>query len=207
LEAAEEVTPVTEHPFLDPVLDAPECERRFVLLLVPGQFLAKPGHGAVEVMELEAVAGPDLVVGPPLVGGPVTAGGEEAMEDGEEDRPLDIELEAASLQELLDNVAAAGLVPEPLEDQGGSDASGGDGGELPLGMSREEENGLGEAGARDQEGVELTGLLELVESAECGDDPLAWSTVLPAVLDDLEVGACAGFLGAEEHSAPVVEAP
>ena len=40
------------------------------------------------------------------------------MEDGEEDGPLDVELEAASLQELLDDAAAAGLLPEPLEDRG-----------------------------------------------------------------------------------------
>ena len=101
----------------------------------------------------------------------------------------EVELEAASLQESLDDPLAPGLSPEPLEDEGGSDAAGGDGGELPFGVSREEEDGLGEAGARDQEGVELPGLLELVETAECGDDPLTRSSVLPAVLDDLEVGA------------------
>jgi hypothetical protein len=143
------------------------------------------------VVELEAVTAPDLIVGPPLVGGPVTAGGEEAMEDGEEDRPLDVELEAASVEELLDDVAAAGLLPEPLEDQNGSDASGGDGGEMAFGVGREEEDGLGESCARDQQGVELSGLLELVESPERGDDPLLGSSVLPAVLDDLEVGASA----------------
>ena len=121
--------------------------------------------------------------------------------------PLDVELEAASLQELLDDPSAAGLLPEPLEDQGGSDAAGGDGGELPLGVSREEQDGLGQASARDQQGVELSGLLELVESPEGGDDPLPGSSVLPAVLDDLEVGACAGLLGAEEHGAPVVGTP
>ena len=204
LQAAEEVAPVAEHALLDPVLDAAGCERRLVLLLIRGQFLAEPGHGPVEVVELEVVAALDLVVGPPLVGGPVAAGVEEAMEDGEEDGPLDVELEAASLQELLDDLAAAGLLPEPLEDQGGSDASGGDGGELALGVSREEQDGLSEASTRDQQGVELSGLLELIESPEGGDDPLAWSSVLPAVLDDLEVGASAGLLGAEEHGAPVV---
>jgi hypothetical protein len=104
-------------------------------------------------------------------------------------------------------VAAAGLVPEPLEDQGGSDAAGGEGGELPFGVSREEEDGLSEAGARDEQGVELSGLLELVESPECGDDPLPWSPVLPAVLDDLEVGASSGLLGAEEHGGLVVGTP
>jgi hypothetical protein len=87
-------------------------------------------------MELERIAPVDLVVRPPLVGGPVAAGVEEAMQDGEEDGPLDVELEAATSQESLDDVAAAGLLPEPLEDQGGSDAAGGDGGEIPPGISR-----------------------------------------------------------------------
>ena len=129
------------------------------------------------------------------------------MQDGEEDGPLDVELEAASLQELLDDLLAAGLLPEPLEDQGGSDAAGGDGGELPLGVGREQQDGLSQASARDQQGVELSGLLELVESPQGGDDPLPWSSVLPAVLDDLEVGACSGRLGAEEHGALVVGTP
>ena len=32
-------------------------------------------------------------------------------------------------------------------------------------------------------------LLELIESSQGGDDPLSGASVLPAVLDDLEVGA------------------
>ena len=111
------------------------------------------------------------------------------MQDGEEDGPLDVELEAASLQELLDDPLAAGLLPEALEDQGGSDASGGDGGELSLGVGREQQDGLGQACARGEEGIELAVLLELIETPQGGDDPLAGSAVLPAVLDDLEVGA------------------
>ena len=149
----------------------------------------------------------DLVVGPPLVGGSVAARVEEAVQDGEEDGPLDVELEAASFEELLDDPPAPRLLPEPLEDQGGSDAAGGDGRKLSLGVSGEEEDGLGQASARDQQSVELSTLLELVESSQGGDDPLSWSSVLPAVLDDLEVGAWAGGLGAEEHGALVVGTP
>ena len=84
---------------------------------------------------------------------------------------------------------AAGLLPESLEDQGGADASGGDVGELSLGVGREQEDGLGESCPRDQQGVELSGLLELSEPSQGGDDPLSGASVLPAVLDDLEVGA------------------
>ena len=67
------------------------------------------------------------------------------MQDGEEDGPLDVELEAASLQQLLDHPQAPGLAPEPLEDEGGPDAPGGDGGELSFGVSRQQEDGLGQA--------------------------------------------------------------
>ena len=129
------------------------------------------------------------------------------MQDGQEDGLLDLELEVASVQELLDDPLAPRLLPEPLEDQGGSDAAGGDGGELALGVGREEEDGLGQPCARDQQGVELAGLLQLVESPQGGEDPLPGSPVLPAVLDDLEVGACSGGLGAEEHGALVVGTP
>ena len=118
-----------------------------------------------------------------------------------------IELEAATLEELFDDVAASGLLPEPLEDEGRSDASCGDGGELAFGVSREQQDGLSQASAGDQESVELSGLLELVESPERGDDALFGSSVLPSILDDLEVGACAGRLGAEEHGASVIETP
>src|SRR5665647_2232818 len=54
----------------------------------------------------------------------------EAMEHGEEDGPLDVELEAASLQQLLDDPLTAGLLPEPLEDENRPDALSGDRGEL-----------------------------------------------------------------------------
>ncbi len=86
------------------------------------------------------------------------------MEDGEEDGPLDIELEAASVPKSLDDPWAPRLFPAPREDQGRSDASGADGGELTLGVSGEQEDELGQAGARDQQGVELAGLLELLEA-------------------------------------------
>jgi len=75
------------------------------------------------VVEPEVVASVDLVVLPPLLGGAVAAGVEEAMEDGEEDGPLDGELEPPALQELADDVPAAGGLPEPLEDQGRADVA------------------------------------------------------------------------------------
>jgi len=176
-------------------------------LLVVGQLLAEPGHGPIEVVQLQGVASLDLVVVLPRLGGPVTAGCEEAMEHGEEDGPLHVELEAATAQEPLDDLLASGLLPESLEDQGRADASSGDGGDLPPGMSREQQDGLGEPSPRGQQGIELAALPEMIESPQGGDDPLSGASVLPAVLDDLEVGAWSGGLGAEEHGPLVVRAP
>ena len=82
-------------------------------------------------MEFEGFAPVALVVRPPLIGGPVAARVEETMEDGEEDGPRDIALEAASLPEWLDDPLAPGLWPEPLATEGGSAASGAEGGSSP----------------------------------------------------------------------------
>ena len=156
---------------------------------------------------MQGVAAFDRVVGLPLVGGAVTAGVDEAMQDGEEDGPFDVALEAASLQQLLDDPLAPGLLPEPLEDEDRPDVPGGDGGELSFGVRRQEKDVAAQPCARDQEAVEMPGLLELIESPQGGDDALSGSPVFPAVLDDLEVGAWSGGLGAEEHGALVVGTP
>src|SRR5512135_1883110 len=158
-------------------------------------------------MKLYPITPFDLVIRPPLVGGPVAAGCTQAVQDGQEDRPLDVALGAVAVEELLDDPLAPRLSPEPLEDEGRSDAAGGDGRELSLGVSGEEEDGLSQACARDQQGIELTTLLQMVESPQGGDDPLSGPAILPAVLNDLEIGAWAGGLGAEEHGALVIGTP
>ncbi len=102
---------------------------------------------------------------------------------------------------------AARLMQEYLEDQGRPDAQSGDGREASLGRSREQQDGWGEAGARGQQGIELPALLEVVEPPQRGDDPLSGASALPAVLDDLEVGAWAGGLGPEERGVLVAGTP
>ena len=91
-------------------------------------------------MKLKIFASLDLVVVFPLVGSAVAAGVEEPVQDGEEDSSLDGELEAATLQQLLDHMLAAGQLPEPLEDQGRADVPDRDGRELALGMLGEHED-------------------------------------------------------------------
>src|ERR1019366_10018364 len=207
LKVSEEVAAVGEQVLFDAVLGAARRERRLTRLLVAGQLLAEPGHGPVQVMELQGVAACDRVVGLPLVGGAVAAWVDEAMQDGEEDGPFDVELEAAFRQQLPDDPLAPGLLPEPLEDEDRPDVPGGDGGELALGVCRHDQDVAAQSCAREREAIELPGLLELIESPQGGDDLFTGLTVFPAVLNDLEVGAWSGGLGTEEHGALVVETP
>ncbi len=123
------------------------------------------------------------------------------MQNGQEDGPLDGELEASSHKQLLDHMLTAGQLPEPLEDQGRADVPDRDGRELALGMLREHEDRAGQTRPGDEQRVELAVLLELIESPLSSDDPLPGASALPAVLDDLKVGAGSRGLGAEEHGA------
>ena len=111
------------------------------------------------------------------------------MKDCEEDRPLDGELIVAALEELTDHMPTAGLLLEPLEDQSRTDAAAGVGREFPLGMVCQDQDRLGPAGTGDEQSVKLSAALELIKPSQGGDDPLPGATTLPAVLDDLEVGA------------------
>src|ERR1019366_9780238 len=117
LKVSEEVAAVGEELLFDAVLGASGCEGGLARLLVVRQLLAEPGHGPVQVMELQGVAAFDRVVGLPLVGGAVAAGVDKAVEHGEEDGPFDVEREAASFEQLPDDPLTPGLAPEPLEDE------------------------------------------------------------------------------------------
>ena len=105
------------------------------------------------------------------------------------------------LSSLLDHVLTTGLLPEPLEDQGRPDVPDRDGPEPALGMLGEQQDGSCQASSRGEQSVELAALLGLIEPPQSGEDPLPGASALPAVLDDLEVGAGSGGLGAEKHGA------
>ena len=117
-EFAEQVAPAREQLLLDAVLDRARGERGGAALLLGGEFLAEPSHGAVEVVEAQAVHTGDVVVGEPRLAGPVRARDHDPVQHGGEDGALDRELEAASGQEILDDGAAAGLLPQPPEQKG-----------------------------------------------------------------------------------------
>src|SRR5204862_4360012 len=111
------------------------------------------------------VLGPvEGVVPFPAVGGAITAASAEAVQDREEDGAFDGKLEVAIRQEFAEHVAAAGFAPESLEDQRGTEAARGDDGKLAVVVGGEQEQGLGQACAGSEEGVQLAGALELDEA-------------------------------------------
>src|SRR5208282_162035 len=201
IERAEQIAPTREKVFLDNVLHAARREGRGAILLIRGQPLAKPGHRPVEVMQVEALNAIDRVVLTPAVRRPIGAAGKQAMQDGQEHRAFERETMLAGRGEVFDRPPATRLLPQALEDQGGSDASRRARRRRSLGEGVDNDGFGGETRARSQQALQLSALAQILDAAERGDHLLAHLRALAAALDDLEIGAAArGFL-AEIHGA------
>ena len=122
-------------------------------------------------------------------------------EHGQERGAFGGEFKAPVTEQLGQDVVTAGQMPGAVEEERGSDAAGGEDGKLSVAVGSEQQGVLRETGAGGEQGVELAGLLELVESSEGGEDPLAGAAPVPGVLDELEVLAGPGGFDAEEHGA------
>jgi hypothetical protein len=169
------------------------------VLLRRRQFFAEPGHRTVQVLQLQAVAAGKDVAPYPTQGSAITAGITEAVQHGDKDGPFDGEGKATLLDQGVDDGLAAGVAPEALENEGRSKATGADDGSLAVLVGGQEEDVFGEACARGEQGIELSGALQVVEATEGGEDALANTAVLAGVLDDLQVVPGAGLFDAEEH--------
>ena len=80
-------------------------------LLRRRQFLTEPGHGAVEVMQLQPRDAVDAVVLTPLLAGTVRAGHHQPVQHGQEDGTLDGKREAASGEQFVQDRLALGVAP------------------------------------------------------------------------------------------------
>jgi hypothetical protein len=198
LDIGKQVAAAAEQHFLDAVLDGARDEPTGALLPVGRQRLAEPAHGAVEVVQFKFVHAIEDIVALAAVGGAVAAGAEQAVQNGEEDGAFDGELEMALTQQFGKDRLTAGGLPEFLEDQGRPPAAGANDRDVIVLDFREDQQFVGEACAGSEQGIDLA-VLELVKSAERGEDRLLGPAVAPAIFDDLQIGAGAGFLGAEEH--------
>ena len=192
LERGEEVAAAGEEALLDEVLDRPRRLGRV-------DRLTEPGHRPVGVVELERLGLGDLVVGSPVDPGAIGAGPHQPVQHLEEHRPLDGELEATRAQQLLEHAAAAGLLPQPTEDQRRSDPLRAHRRGLAAAVLGKDRQPLDEPRPRLEQRLEASGLLKLLEPPEGGEDALARTSLLPAILDQLDVGVALGALDAEEH--------
>ena len=66
-------------------------------------------------------------------------------------------------------------------------------------MRVQDEQLVREAAQAGEQGVHLSGGLQLIEAAEAMAHPLDHAAVHPLVLDEEQVGAIAVLLGADEH--------
>jgi len=102
---------------------------------------------------------------------------------------------------------AAGLLPKPLEDQRRPDRPRTHGGRLAPLMRGQQQHRLTEPRPGAEQTLQLAALLELIESAQGGDDPLFGCAFLPAVFDDLQIRSSSRFLLAKEHGGLLFESP
>ena len=80
-EVGEEIAAAVEQPLLDQVFDAARRQRPIRLLL---HLLAEPGHGPVEVMQIEPLGAGDVVILDPRGAVAVGSGDEQPMQRGDE---------------------------------------------------------------------------------------------------------------------------
>ena len=114
VERGEQVAASSEQLLLDEVLDAP---RRGRIGLAFPERLAEPAHRAVQMLQLERFGAVDGLVPAPLKRAAVGARDHETVQHGHEHRALDIEMMVAGGEQLAHDLLAAGLTPQPFEDQ------------------------------------------------------------------------------------------
>src|ERR1019366_259718 len=98
VQIGEQIATPCEQRLFNEVLVGTGSKRRGPVLLGFRKNFSQPGHGPVELVQAQLADAFDGVVVLPLLGGTVTAGREEAMQHGEEDGPLDGELEASAFK-------------------------------------------------------------------------------------------------------------
>ena len=122
------------------------------------------------------------------------------MQDAGEERALDREFEPAIGEQGLDDRLAAGLPPQPLEDQGRPDAPAVDREALASAHGGQHQRGFAQPPPGLQQLVELAGLQPIFGAAQRGDNMLADGAVRAPAVDDLQVATRPNGFAAEEHA-------
>jgi hypothetical protein len=207
VQVGEQVAAPREQSLLNDVLVGAGSERGGPVLLVFRKFLSQPGHGPVELVQVQTADTFDGIVVLPFLGGTVATGREEAMEHGEEDGPLDGEFEASVREQGgQDFVYRVGL-PKPLEDEGRSDSGTVSDDAVAMRMGAEDGEFLREPAQGLNQRVQLAVGQEFVKATETVQDALLHLAVDPHVIDDEEIGSGTVGLGANEQLGAPVSLP
>src|ERR1019366_4500214 len=117
VQIGEQVTTPSKQCFLDEVLVGAGSKGCGSVLLGTGKNLSQPGHGPVEVVQVQIGDPFDGVVILPLLGGTVASRRKEPMQHGQEDGSFNGELEAPAFEQGSQNLVDRTGLPETLEDQ------------------------------------------------------------------------------------------
>ena len=129
-------------------------ERGRAALLIFGKLFAQPRHGSVEMMQTQFRRAVDGIVLFPFFGGPVAARRKQAVQDSEEDRPLERELKVPLAQQSQQDFVDRTGLSEPLKNEGRANPGGAGGDGLTAGLGSEHGEFLGEPAEGVQEGIE-----------------------------------------------------
>ena len=121
-EVGEQIPVAGKQRLLDLVLDRARREGRRVILALLGQFLPEPGHGAVEVMQGQALGPRDGIVLHPRRAVAVRARDEEAVQGGDEHGPVEGERKGTRRQPFTKDVRDPKPFPQVPEQKGSADA-------------------------------------------------------------------------------------
>ena len=119
------------------------------------------------------------------------------MQDGNEDRPLDREVEAAAAQEVGENVGDPEPLPQPAEQERPTDAGAGETPGLHLGKDHRP---LAVAGKRGDQPVQFAARQQHILAPERADDLLPDPSAGADALDEIQVTMAPGRLLAHEHA-------
>src|SRR5271165_1760212 len=198
-EIGEQATAALEQGFFDNVLGAACCASRPALI---GQFFTQPAHRTIQLVQLQAVSAIDVIGLQPLLAGTIGAGDHQPMQYAGKHRALERKAEATPFGELLDHLAAAGLLPQTTEDHRRPDAPRRTALQRSCLQAGDQQGGLGEPGTRAQQRVQSTVGLQLLDTSQRGEHALDGARAIARVLDDLQVATLTGGLDAKEHAAP-----
>ena len=119
------------------------------------------------------------------------------MQDGNEDRPLNREVEAAAAQEVGENVGDPEALPQPAEEERAADAGAGETPGIHLGKDHRP---LAVAGKRGGQPVQFASRQQHILAPERPDDLLPDPSTVAHALDEIQIAVAAGRLLAHEHA-------